>query len=133
MCPQALQGDKWGLCKRYRGSIRCGYPDPKLTKPYSSCSALGTALSCSKPCFLSCRVQSVQQNWGHLPSLLSENIVWIWWKISTVVDTHGRLCCWDYRPCFRVQPCHVRVQGFKPPLFSQSVTVQLDVAENMIL
>lgn len=49
------------------------------------------------------------------------------------METHGRLCCWDCRPCFRVQPCHARTQGFKPPLFSQSVTVQLDVAENWIL
>lgn len=111
----------------------CGYTGPDLTKLFSSCYTLGAALSCSKPCFLSRKVQSVQQDWGHLPSLLSENIAWIWRKISTVVETRGRLCCWDYRPCFRVQPHHACTQSFKPPLFSQSVTVQLDVAENIIL
>lgn len=51
----------------------------------------------------------------------------------TVVETHGRLCCGDCRPCFRVQPCHTHTQGYKPPLFSQSMTVQLDATENIIL
>lgn len=112
----------FGKCCTFSYSLSfCCYPAHELTKPYLSCYALGTALSCSKPCFLSCKVQSVQQDYGHLPSLLSGNTAWICWKISTVVETHGRLCCWDYRPCFREQPCHAHTQGFKPPLFSQSV------------
>lgn len=93
----------------------CCHPAHELTKPYLSRYALGTALSCSKPCFLSCKVQPAQQDYGHLPSLLSGNTAWIWWKISTVVETHGRLCCWDYRPCFREQPCHAVHRGFSHP------------------
>lgn len=84
----------------------CGYSAPELTKLYLSCYILGPALSCSKSCFLSCKVQSVQQDWGHSPSLLSENSGWTWQKVSAVMETHGSLCCWDYRPCFRVQPCY---------------------------
>lgn len=110
-----------------------GYSAPELTKLYLSCYTLGTALSCSKSCFLSCKVQSVQQDWGHWPSLLSENRGWIWQKVSTVMETRGRFCCWDYRPCFRMQPCHTHPQGYKPPLFSQSMTVHLDVTENITL
>lgn len=49
------------------------------------------------------------------------------------METHGRLCCWDYRPCFRVQSCHMHMQRYQPPLFSQSMTVQLDATENIIL
>lgn len=111
----------------------CGYSAPELTKLYLSCYTLGTALSCNKSCFLSCKVQQVQQNWGHSPSPLSENIGWTWQKVSTVMETHGRLCCGDCRPCFRVQPGHTHTQGFKPHLFSQSMTVQLDATENIIL
>lgn len=111
----------------------CSYSAPELTKLHLSCYTLSTALSCSKSCFLSCKVQSVQEDWGHLPSLLSENIGWTWQKVPTVMETRERLCCWDYRPCFRVQPCHTHTQGYKPPLFSQSMTVKLDATENITL
>lgn len=111
----------------------CGYSALEFTRLYLSCYTLGTALSCSKSCFLSCKVQSVQQDWGHLPSLLSENIGWTWQKVSTVMETHETLCCWDYRPCFRIQSCHTHMQGYEPPFFSQSMTVQLDATENIIL